>query len=261
MVVGQGQHVLRVENLSLAFGGLRVLDDVSFEIDAEAMVGLCGPNGSGKTSVLNCINGFYRPAAGTIAIGGRSLDRCRPHDVARLGVARTFQHVELFSGATVLENLLLGRHIHMHHGIISGLAYWGPARAEESQQREVVEAAVEMLELELYRNVVIDVLPLGIQKLVEIGRALAMDPSLLLLDEPAAGMTFEERQNLARFLLRVRREMRPSILIVEHDVRFLSEMCDSLIALDMGCVIAHGEPRRVVQHPDVIRAYTGLGAP
>lgn len=258
MTTSTPRHLLDVEELSLHFGGLAVLDAVTFSVADEEMVGLCGPNGSGKTSILNCVNAFYRPNSGRISIGGQPLGRRRPHTVAGLGVARTFQHVELYSGATVVENLLLGRHRHMRRGLLAGLAYWGPARAEESKHRDAVEEIVSLLELEPYRDLVVDVLPLGIQKLVEFGRALAMEPRLLLLDEPAAGMTFEERQDLARFLERVRREMRPSIVVVEHDVRFLSELCDRLVALDSGRVVATGSPRDVVSHPDVIRAYTGL---
>jgi branched-chain amino acid transport system ATP-binding protein len=249
--------MLMVEDVSLEFEGLRVLAGVSLSVEPRDLAALVGPNGAGKTSLLNCIGGFYAPTAGRITIDGRRVDGLRPHQTAAHGVARTFQFVELFRHMTVLDNILLGRHRHMRAGVTAGALYWGRSRREEAVHRRRAEEIVEFLELERHRKELIANLPFGLQKLVAIGRALAMEPALLLLDEPSTGMNREEKEDLARFLLRIKHELGPAMLWVEHDMEMVGDLADTVTVLDFGEKIAEGPPDTVLRDPRVTEAYLG----
>ena len=250
--------ILGVENLRLSFGGLTALADVSFEVTPGTIHALIGPNGAGKTSILNCINRFYAPTGGRVRFEERDITALAPHRIAALGIARTFQNIELFRGMTVLDNIKLGRHLHMRVGPLAALVYYGPARREEIRHRRLIEERViDLLELEDARDQVVGALPYGIQKRVELGRALAMEPKLLLLDEPAAGMNVEETQFLVRYVLDVREAWNVTILLIEHDMRVVMDISDRVTVMDFGRVIADGPPGVVRRDPAVIRAYLG----
>ncbi|HTN27887.1 MAG TPA: ABC transporter ATP-binding protein [Burkholderiales bacterium] len=250
---------LRLERVSLAFGGLRVLHEVSFETRPGELLSLIGPNGAGKTSVLNCICGLYRATGGRIFFGAVEITRARSHQVARLGVARTFQHGELFAHLTVVENLLVARHARIATRLVAeGLALPG-ARATESHHRRAVEEVLEFTDLERYRHRRVDELPFGIQKIVGFARALAMEPSVLLLDEPSAGLSRDEREDLARYILRIKHELGIPIVWVEHDMQMVADLADRIYVLDHGEPIAEGPPAQVLSHPEVVRAYLGSG--
>ncbi len=247
---------LEIEGLSLAFGGLRVLDNVSLQVETGELFALIGPNGAGKTSVFNCISGLYR-GSGSIMFRGQELTKLAPHAIARLGIARTFQHGELFPHMSVVETLLTGRHAHCRGNVISGMLNLPRARREEFHQRAEVERIIELTELEHYRHAPVDALPFGLQKLVGFARALAMEPKLLLLDEPSAGLNRDEREDLARFILRVKHEIGLAILWIEHDMQMISDLADRIQVLDYGCTLASGPPAKVLSNPKVIEAYLG----
>lgn len=249
--------LLTVSGLGLAFGGLKALDGVDMAVRPGTIHALIGPNGAGKTSLLNCINGFYHPGRGAIAYKGQTLDRLRPDRAAQLGIARVFQNVELFGRMTVLENLILGRHRLIRTTVWDDLLYYFRTRRVEAEHREQVETIIELLELEAYRHAPCQSLPYGVQKRVELGRALAMEPELLLLDEPVAGMNNEEKEEMARFILETRSEMDLTILLVEHDMSFVFDLADWVTVLDFGRRIADGEPAAVARDPEVRRAYLG----
>jgi branched-chain amino acid transport system ATP-binding protein len=218
---------------------------------------IIGPNGAGKTSIFNCVSGLYKPDSGSIRFDGDELVGIKPHRIANMGVARTFQNIELFPQMTVLDNLMLGRHRHLKYGTAAGMIRIGRASREEARNREVVETIVEFLELEPHRKSYVAMLPYGVQKRVELGRALATEPRILLLDEPAAGMNLEETEDMARFITDIRRELGIGVILVDHDMRLVMDLADRVLALDFGRPIAMGPPAEIQNHPDVIRAYLG----
>ena len=248
---------LDVRDVTLDFEGLRALRSVSLSVAPGTLAALVGPNGAGKTSLLNCVSGFYTPTAGRIEFDGRAIHGLSPHRVAERGIARTFQFVELFRHMSVLDNILLGRHRHMRAGVVAGALFWGRSRAEEVRERQRTEEIVEFLELERVRKELIANLPFGIQKLVAIGRALAMTPALLLLDEPSTGMNREEKENLARFMLRIKHELSTTMLWIEHDMELVADLADTVTVLDFGEKIAQGPPDAVLRDPRVAEAYLG----
>jgi branched-chain amino acid transport system ATP-binding protein len=251
--------VLGVESVTLEFEGLRVLADVSFGVDEGTLTALVGPNGAGKTSLLNCVSGFYVPTRGGITFRQRRISGEPPHRVAAYGVARVFQFIELFRHMSVLDNILLGRHRHMRAGVLAGSLFWGRSRREETGERRRVEEVIELLELERYRKEPIANLPFGVQKLVGVGRALAMEPALLLLDEPSTGMNREEKENLARFLLRIKHELGTTMLWIEHDMELVGDLAEHVVVLDFGQKIAEGRAESVLRDQKVAEAYLGRG--
>jgi branched-chain amino acid transport system ATP-binding protein len=256
-VNGQAEPILQVDDVHLSFAGIRALRAVSFDVGAGELFAIIGPNGAGKTSLFNCLSGLYRPQRGSIRFLGRQLVGTKPDRIARAGIARTFQNIELFENLTVLDNLMLGRHVHVAYGTPSALLWLGKARREESSHRRMVEDIVDFLEIEPYRRQPVGVLPYGIKKRVELGRALAMEPKLLLLDEPVSGMNVEETEDMARFILDIREELAIALVLVEHDMGVVMDLADRVLALDFGIPIALGTPAEIQHHPDVIRAYLG----
>jgi branched-chain amino acid transport system ATP-binding protein len=247
---------LEVSSLNLRFGGLLVLDGISLVVNAGELLALIGPNGAGKTSVLNCISGIYR-AEGNIRFRGSSVIGRSPHEIAKLGIARTFQHGELFPQMTVLENLLIGRHSHTRTNPFSEMLFLSSVRREEVRQRAAVEKIIDFVELERYRHARVGGLPFGVQKLVGFARALALEPALLLLDEPSAGLNRDEREDLARFILRIRNQLGIALVWIEHDMQMVADLADRIQVLDHGQTLAEGRPNDVLKHPEVIRAYLG----
>jgi branched-chain amino acid transport system ATP-binding protein len=254
---GAAGENLHVQGLSLAFGGLEVLRDVSFSTRAAELLCLIGPNGAGKTSVLNCICGLYRPDSGSIRFGAAELTRLPAFRIARLGLARTFQHGELVPQLTVVENLLVARHARMRSHLVAEALFTRRVRAEEAAHREAVERVLELTELWRYRHDMVGALPFGVQKIVGFARALAMGPKLMLLDEPSAGLNRDEREDLARHILRIKHELRLPMIWVEHDMQMVADLADRLLVLDHGTPIAAGAPAEVLADARVIEAYLG----
>jgi branched-chain amino acid transport system ATP-binding protein len=248
---------LRLEGVSLAFSGLQVLQGVSFETRPRELLALIGPNGAGKTSVLNCICGIYRATSGRIFFAGSEIGRTRPHQIARLGVARTFQHGELFPHLTVVENLLVARHARISTSLLAEGLFLGSVRAAEAEHRRAVEETLEFTDLERYRHRRVADLPFGLQKIVGFARALAMQPAVLLLDEPSAGLSRDEREDLARYILRIKFELGIPMVWVEHDMQMVADLADRIYVLDHGEPIAEGLPAQVLANPQVVRAYLG----
>jgi branched-chain amino acid transport system ATP-binding protein len=288
-----GQPLLQVDDLTLRFGGVTALADVNMTVESGTIHAIIGPNGAGKSSLLNCISGLYRPTSGSVVLryvaddvargGGlaadpgaasgtavadvqdldvreRALTSLPPNRVARLGVARSFQNIELFDQLTVLENMMLGRHVHMKHNVLTSMLWFGPARRQEIAHREIVEEVIDLLKLQAHRQKPVGMLSYGIQKRVELGRALAMQPSLLLLDEPMAGMNAEEKEDLARYILDVHELAGVSIVLIEHDMNAVMDISNRVTVLDFGRVIGDGTPREVMDNPRVVEAYLGAGA-
>jgi len=249
--------LLEVNNITLRFGGVTAINDVSFDVQPEELFAIIGPNGAGKTSIFNTVSQVYRPQEGTIHFLGQSLMGMRPDRVAHLGIARTFQNIELFPQMNVIDNLLTGRHIRMHGSILDGALWLGKAKKEEIENRRKVEDIIDFLEIEQWRKHPVALLPYGFQKRVELGRALAMEPKLLLLDEPVAGMNLEETEDMARFILDIKRELNIPMIMVEHDMGLVMDIADRVMVLDFGEQIAIGSPAEVQANPDVIAAYLG----
>jgi len=256
--VTAGDVLLAVENVSLRFGGVKAITDVSFDIRKGEIRAIIGPNGAGKTSMLNVINGFYHPQDGRITFKGRTRSKMRPYVAASQGIARTFQNVALFKGMTTLDNIMAGRTLKMKRGFFWQLLRHGPAMAEEIEHRKVVEEIIDFLEIEAIRKVPVGRLPYGLQKRVELGRALALEPELLLLDEPMAGMNLEEKEDMCRFILDVNSQFGTTIALIEHDMGVVMDLSDRVVVLEYGRKIADGVPDEVKRNQAVIDAYLGV---
>ncbi len=248
---------LEIKNLNIHFGGIKALNGVSFSVSENQLFGLIGPNGAGKTTVLNIINGVYRPSSGNIFLDEKEIVGLKPYQIAKMGVARTFQNIELFKNISVIDNLMLGRHQFIQSGILWGCFYLGRCLAEEMVNRDCVEEIIEFLEIEAYRKKIVRTLPYGIQKRVELGRALAMEPKVLLLDEPCSGMNTEETEDMARFILDIKEEMGITIMMIEHNMEVVMDIADRICVINFGMKIAEGNPKEIQNDRKVVQAYLG----
>jgi len=254
-----GDVILRVQNISLRFGGVNALTDISFDVREHEIRSIIGPNGAGKSSMLNCINGVYTPTEGSITFRGKTFSHMNSRQVAEMGVARTFQNLALFKGMSVIDNIMTGRNLKIKSGILMKALRWGPADREELAHREFVEHIIDFLEIQAHRKTPVGQLPYGLQKRVDLGRALAMEPQVLLLDEPMAGMNVEEKQDMSRFIMDVNDEFGTTIVLIEHDMGVVMDISDRVVVLDYGRKIGDGTPDEVRANEDVIRAYLGAG--
>jgi len=252
--------LLELDSVTLKFGGLTAVNNLSMSVEEGQVFALVGPNGAGKSTVFNLISRFYTPFSGSITFDGQDVLKLAPHDVPNMGIARTFQNIELFHQATVLQNLLVGRHRHSKTNLVAQMLHLPSVRAEERAHRHAVEEVIDLLDLQPYRNSRIAGLPYGVRKVVELGRALASKPRLLLLDEPASGLSVEETQNMRWWIDDIRRHMKITVLMVEHDMGLVSKVCDRVLALANGAKLAEGTPSQVQSHPEVIAAYLGTNA-
>lgn len=251
---------LHVQNVSLNFGGIKALQAVDFEVQSGEIYAVIGPNGAGKTSLINSINGFYKPQRGRIIFDGRDISHTPPYKRAALGISRTFQNIALYTHATVLDNLMAARHIHMKSNMLTGALFWGPAQREEIAHRRRVEQIIDFLELEHIRKSVVGGLSYGLRKRVELGRALALEPTLLLLDEPMAGMNIEEKEDMARYILDIHELQGTTIMLIEHDIGLVMDISQHIAVIDFGVKIGEGSPAEIRQNEAVIAAYLGEGA-
>jgi len=248
---------LHVDDISLSFGGIKALQNVEFEVNEGEILAVIGPNGAGKTSLINSINGFYTPQTGQIAFEGRSISHLPPYKRAQLGISRTFQNIALYTNMTALDNLMAARHIHMKSNMLTGAFFWGPARKEEIEHRHRVEEIIDFLEMENVRKTIVGNLSYGLRKRVELGRALALEPTLLLLDEPMAGMNVEEKEDMARFILDIHEQQGMTIMLIEHDIGLVMDISHRIVAIDFGRKIAEGTPDEIGRDEAVIEAYLG----
>ncbi len=249
-----------IDCLNISFGGLKAVGDISFDVETGSIFSIIGPNGAGKTTIFNCISGIYRPDSGKILFKGEDITGLRPHKIARKGIARTFQNIELFPYMTAMENLMLGRHIHMKTGIWSGATFFrrgSKAAQDEIRHRARVEQIIDLLDLQSARDQLVRGVPYGTQKLIELGRALALEPELLLLDEPSAGMNSEEKQDLIFWIKDIQDEIGVTILLIEHDMKVVMDISDRILAINFGRYITEGMPSEVQKHPEVLKAYLG----
>ncbi len=254
-----GDVILDVHNISLNFGGVKALSDISFNVREHEIRAIIGPNGAGKSSMLNCINGVYTPQQGNITFRGHTFSHMDSHQVAVMGVARTFQNLALFKGMSVLDNIMTGRNLRMKSNLLLQALRWGPAEREEIEHRRKVEEIIDFLEIQPYRKTPVGQLPYGLQKRVDLGRALALEPQVLLLDEPMAGMNVEEKQDMCRFILDVNDEFGTTVVLIEHDMGVVMDISDRVVVLDYGKKIGDGTPDEVRKNPEVISAYLGTG--
>lgn len=251
---------LEVKNLSLSFGGVKALNNVDISVRTGELVAIIGPNGAGKTSLLNCMTGFYKPQVGCIMFNGKDITHLPPHRLVRLGIGRTFQNIELFPGMSVLSNMLLARHEHCKYGIAKACLFSSSTRKEEIRHRRVIEELIDFLEIQSIRKKTVGSLPYGLMKRVELGRALALEPALLILDEPFAGMNLEEKEDMVRFLTEMNQAWGQTMILVEHDMSVVMSISQRIVVLNFGEKMAEGEPDEIRQHPDVIKAYLGDSA-
>ena len=256
----QAPPTLHIENISLNFGGIRALQQIDFSVRQGEILAVIGPNGAGKTSLINSINGFYNPQEGAIVFQGRDITRLPPYKRAQLGISRTFQNIALYTNMTALDNLMAARHIHMKSNLLTGAIFWGPAQREEIQHRRFVEEIIDFLEMEAIRKTIVGNLSYGLRKRVELGRALALEPTLLLLDEPMAGMNVDEKEDMARFILDIHERQHMTIMLIEHDMGLVMDISDRVVALDFGRKIAEGTPDDIKHNEAVIKAYLGQEA-
>ena len=250
-------QVLSFKDVTLKFGGITALNSVSFEVNPGELYAIIGPNGAGKTSIFNCISGIYRPTEGNVTYGTSSIPELRPDQVANLGIARTFQNIELFENMTVIDNILFGAHSQLNYGAVSSLFYTKKVRNSEREAREIAEDIIDFLEIEQYRYSYILSLPYGVQKRVELGRALAMNPEIVLLDEPAAGMNSEETEDIARFIIDLHEERKKTVILVDHDMNMVMDIAQRVMVLNFGEKLAEGTPKEIVVDENVIEAYLG----
>jgi len=250
--------IIKFENVSLNFGGVNALSEVSFEVFENSLFSIIGPNGAGKTSIFNCISGIYTPTKGNVEIFNEDIKNLKPDAIANLGVSRTFQNIELFENMTTLDNILIGAHRHINYGSVSGLLFTKKARREEEKARKIAEDVIDFLEIEEYRYSFILSLPYGIQKRIELGRALAMQPKVLLLDEPAAGMNNEETEDIARFILDIHEELGITVVLIDHDMNMVMDIATEVIVMDFGKKLFDGSPQDAANDARVIEAYLGV---